>query len=71
MRDAFVQALRLIPGHKQALLKLLRLYRKVQRRAQALAVAEKAVAKYPADVVLQELYADTLRSAPSIETTAC
>ncbi|KAK9816213.1 hypothetical protein WJX74_009091 [Apatococcus lobatus] len=57
----YEQALRLIPGHKQSLLKLLRLYRKVQRHPQALAVAKKAVAKYPADVILQELYADTLR----------
>lgn len=53
--------MRLIPSHKQALLKLLRLYRRVQRHAQALTIAEKAVAKYPADVALQELYADTLR----------
>lgn len=61
MRTVLLQALRLIPSHKQALLKLLQLYRKVQRHAQALTIAEKAVERYPADVILQELYADTLR----------
>ncbi len=50
-----------MPSHKQALLSLLRLYQRTQRRAQALAVAETAVKEHPEDVELLELFADILK----------